>query len=275
MADFLALMADASLQRVIAAQAREPLRALEGRAMATPPGPRRAWEPGGFEVIAEIKGRSPSTGDLSRGTPLTPTDVAERARMYAAAGAACISVLTEPSEFGGSIEHLAAAAAAVDIAVMRKDFIVDAYQLYEARAAGARGVLLIARLLDADSLTRFAATCGDLDLFALVECFDAADCAKVGYVATLDPVLIGLNCRDLATLRVVPSRFAELAGALRAESGSPDRGCEPPADCAAVARLGYDAVLVGSALMRAPDPGALIREMLSAGRCARTHEAER
>jgi indole-3-glycerol phosphate synthase len=275
MSDFLARMADASLARVIAAQAREPEHVLERRALLTPHAPRLELQDDGFDLFAEIKPRSPAAGPLAPGGTLTPAQAATRARAYAEGGAAAISVLTEPSEFGGSLDHLAAVADAVDVPVMRKDFVVDAYQLLEARAAGARGVLLIARLHDAATLTSLAAACEDLDLFCLIECFDAADCAKVAFAATLDPVLIGLNCRDLATLQVVPSRLAELRPALPGTCHVAESGCETPEDCAAVARLGYDAALVGSALMRAPDPAATVRRMLAAGRAARRPHAGR
>jgi indole-3-glycerol phosphate synthase len=260
-------MAERSMERVIAAEAGESRDALMRRALETPSGPRWAPPEGGFGVLAEIKPRSPAEGALAH---LSPEGAAARAQAYAAAGATAISVLTEPDEFGGSLAHCAAVAAAVDIPVMRKDFVVDGYQLHEARAAGARGVLLIVKLLSEKELVTLVSTAEDLDLFALVECFDAADCERAKCVSHRDPVWMGLNCRDLTTLQIAPQRFEELRAKL---PGSGPRvaesGCHTPDDAARVAALGYDLALVGTALMRRDDPGALIAEMLAAGRAAK------
>ena len=176
--------------------------------------PRRRLDlSGGFDLIAEIKRRAPSAGSLREAGA---GDVAHLAAGYSRAGAAAISVLTEPSEFGGSLVDLASAAdAGGDVPVMRKDFVVNEYQVYEARAAGAGGVLLILRILDTATLgacIRAAAECG---MFVLLEAFDEADLQRAGPAAELcrregAPVLVGLNCRDLATLGVDFGRFARL-----------------------------------------------------------------
>lgn len=254
------------MERVIASEAGESRDALIRRALETPSGPRWAPPKGGFGVIAEIKPRSPAEGALAH---LSPEGAAERARLYAEAGATAISVLTEPEEFGGSLDHLAAVAAAVDVPVMRKDFVVDSYQLHEARAAGARGVLLIVKLLTDEELVTMVSTAEDLDLFALVECFDEADCKRAQCVAHRDPVWMGLNCRDLTTLRIAPERFEELQPKLPGTIRVAESGCHSPDDATRVAGLGYDLALVGTALMRRNDPGALIEQMLAAGRAAK------
>jgi len=226
----------------------------------------------GFELIAEIKRRAPSSGQLRKATT---ADVENLAAGYAGAGAAAISVLTEPTEFGGGLADLAvAAAAAGDVPVMRKDFLVDPYQVYEARAGGAGGVLLILRILDTatlDSCIRVAAECG---LFVLLEAFDEADLQRAGPATELCrregvAVLVGLNCRDLATLDVDFGRFALLVD--RFPPGVPrvaESGLLGPEQARGVAALGYDAVLVGTALMRAGDPGSAARAILAAGRSA-------
>jgi indole-3-glycerol phosphate synthase len=263
MSGFLDRMARASRARADAI--REPLAA---------PRPRVPLALSGFDVIAEIKPRSPSAGPLSR----AGEDLARRAVAYAEAGAAAISVLTEPSEFGGSLEHLAEIAAALDgrAPVMRKDFIVDARQLDEARAAGASGALLIVALVDDATLVTLLERAFDLDLFVLLECFDEADLDRAKNLlarerfaarAVSGDLLLGINARDLRTLAVDPGRLEALAPSLPggvvavAESGIGD-----VAGARAAARAGYGAALVGTALMQAGDPGRLVRELLAAGR---------
>jgi indole-3-glycerol phosphate synthase len=155
---------------------------------------------------------------------------------------------------------------------MRKDFIVDAYQLIEARAAGAGGALLILRLLKRPALARLIGAARRLQLFLLLEAFDEADLELAGtLVAEFGPdgLLVGVNCRDLASLEVTPARLIELAHALPA--GVPavaESGIESEDDARAAARAGYRAALVGSALMRAEDPAASVRALVAAGRAA-------
>ncbi len=210
------------------------------------------------------------------------TDVAARVADYAAAGAAAVSVLTEPSRFDGSLEHLAAAAgalAAQGVPAMRKDFLVDPYQVLEARAAGAGGVLVILRMLARAELEALVDSALEASLFVLLEAFDAADVAlaralieaRSRHAAQL---LVGINCRDLSTLQVVPGRLEAMAPLL--EEALPgevarvaESGVAGAADAARIAAAGYDLALVGSALMTGPDPAALARAMLAAGRAAR------
>ena len=289
MSGFLDRMAAASRDRVTEARAREPLAELRARALATPLGPPLQLRDR-FNLIAEFKRRSPSLGRLG------DDDLVGRVTAYANGGAAAVSVLTEPSQFHGSLDHLAAAAAVltpIGVPVMRKDFLFDPYQLFEARAAGASGVLLIIRMLSGASLAEMLDCARELGLFVLLEAFDSGDIARAAAEVAVgvpersikfrrsegtprpDPgrgapvVLLGVNCRDLQTLQVSTGRFRELAalmpnGVLRvAESG-----ITTPDECAEVARDRYELALVGSALMTASDPAAVIRTMLAAGRMA-------
>ena len=275
MSGFLDEMGRASRARTDAARARESIAALERRAAATPAAPPLALAPEGFDVIAEIKRRSPAAGALAT----AGDDWLERAREYARAGAAAVSVLTEPTRFDGALTHLEAAAAALrplGVPAMRKDFLVDPYQVLEARAAGAGGVLLILRMLSAAQCAELldaAARCG---LFVLLEAFDADELARAGELARgragRDPLLVGLNCRDLQTLRVVPARFATLASSLpEAAPAVAESGVETAQDARRLRRLGYRLALVGSTLMSHPDPAQWIRSAL---RAARTDAAQ-
>jgi len=187
------------------------------------------------------------------------------------AGAAAISVLTEPLRFDGHLEHLTAAAERCSVPVMRKDFLVGTSQVYEARQAGAGGVLLITRMLDDETMDQMLGACSELGLFALVECFDREDCERTCAVVAgrQQPLLVGINTRDLATLEVVPARLEALAAHL--PQGVPwvaESGMYTPEDVAAAAGLGYRLALVGTALMRANDPAALAADMIAAGASA-------
>jgi len=211
----------------------------------------------GLQVIAEIKRRSPSRGDLNLNL-----DPAEQARAYAAGGAAAISVLTEPDFFGGSLEDLEAVRAAVELPVLRKDFIIDPRQVEESRAAGADALLLIVAGLEPVTLGELLAECDTVGIEALVEAHDARE-AKAAYAAGAR--IVGINNRDLHTfvteLSVAERVASELVGeAVRvAESG-----VSSPAGAARMAAAGYDAILVGEALVTAPDPGGLIAELKAA-----------
>ncbi len=271
MSGFLDQMAEGSRARVEAARALEGEAALAARAHATPRPPTLNLD-GRFDLIAELKLRSPALGTLGSSTD----DLAARVRAYGEAGAAAVSVLTEPSRFAGSLEHLKAAAAALaplGVPVMRKDFLVDRYQLFEARAAGAGGALLILRMLDDATLADMLACAAELGLFVLLEAFDVEDIeraqAAIASTAQQSTVLVGINSRDLQTLKVVPERLAQLAPLLpRSLPRVAESGLESPADCARMVAAGYDMALVGGALMSAPDPAAMVRAMLAAGRGA-------
>ena len=268
---FLAAMAHASTARLEAARAAEPPAALAARAAAAAPAPPLVLDPAGFDLIAELKLRSPAQGTLGA----TADDLEERVRAYARAGAAIVSVLTEPGRFAGSLEHLARASAALaplGVPAMRKDFLVDPYQLLEARAAGAGGALLIVRMLERGRLAAMLDAAAELGLFVLLEAFDASDIALAARLATdwrgpAAGCLIGINSRDLTTLRVVPGRLDELAAQLPATHPRvAESGLATAADAARLAARGYSLALVGSALMTAADPERLARQMITAGR---------
>ncbi len=264
--NFLADMAAQSAARVRAARSTQGEAALLAACRAAPPvTPLRL---GGFDLIAEIKRNSPAEGALA-----LSDDVAARARAYARAGASAVSVLTEPARFDGSLADLEAASAALQgsgVPAMRKDFLVDPWQALEARAAGAGGVLLIVAMLDDAALAELLAAAREQGLFVLLEAFDEADLERAakhlpGPVGGA-PRLVGVNTRDLRTLAVDSARLARLAP--RLPEGVPavaESGLHAPADAAAAAGLGYRAALVGTALMRAADPGALIAAMRAAG----------
>ncbi|NGP52854.1 indole-3-glycerol-phosphate synthase [Thioalkalivibrio sp. XN8] len=263
---FLDQMAAASAERVRAARATGSEAALLAACREAPAAPRLRL--GDFELIAEIKRHSPAEGALG-----AETDVAARAGAYAAAGAAAVSVLTEPARFGGSLDDLEAAVAALSgtgVPAMRKDFLVAPWQVLEARAAGAGGVLLIVAMLADAVLREMLAAAREQGLFVLLEAFDEADLERAAPLCGGVPgasVLVGVNSRDLRTLAVDPSRLERLAPRLPA--GVPavaESGLHTPADAATAAALGYRLALVGTALMRAEDPGTLAGAMLAAGR---------
>ena len=279
--DFLDRMAAASDARARAAEARRPAEALAARAARLPPPPALRLSPQGFDLLAEVKRRSPSAGTLA-GSALK---VAAQGRNYARGGAAALSVLTEPDEFAGDLAHLKEVAAAVPVPAMRKDFLVSPYQLLEARAAGAGGVLLIAAILPGTQLKAMVAAAQQLGLFVLLEVFDRAELDRaVAVLRATGPALaagacrslVGVNCRDLRTLRVDFGRFAALAPALpRDIPAVAESGVETTAQAARVAALGYDVALVGTALMRAAEPARFAAELLAAGRASAAESGRR
>jgi indole-3-glycerol phosphate synthase len=268
--DFLESMAASSRARSVAAQAKLPLRELRARVAALPAVP--ALKLGDFDLIAEVKLRSPALGLLK---PENEADVAARVALYANAGAAAVSILTEPSRFDGSLDDLeggARALAPLGVPAMRKDFLVDAYQVFEGRAAGAGGVLAIIRMLPRADLERLVDAALELDMFVLLEAFDEPDIevahalvdARRGHRARL---LVGVNSRDLVTLKVVPGRLDALASSLpTGVKRVAESGVATAEDAARMAACGYDLALVGSALMSAPDPARLARSMLELAR---------
>jgi len=271
LAGFLDQMAAGSRRRLAGALRREPLAALRGRCADLPPPPALRRQ-GGFDLIAELKLHSPALGKLGSASD----DLAGRVRTYAHAGAAAVSVLTEPERFDGSLAHLESAArvlAPLGVPAMRKDFLVDPYQLYETRAAGAGGALVIVRMLSPEALSGMLDCARELGLFVLIETFDGPDIEvareALGRVAPGLMALVGVNSRDLQTLEVVTGRLAELAPSLpRACPRVAESGLRTPADAADMARAGYDMALVGGALMSSEQPGELIAAMLAAGRKA-------
>jgi indole-3-glycerol phosphate synthase len=208
----------------------------------------------GLSVIAEFKRRSPSKGDIAPGA-----DVAGRVSAYERGGAAALSVLTDMPHFGGSLEDLRAARSAATLPIIRKDFIVDHYQLYEAAVNGADAVLLIVRALDDRELRSLYEEARALDLDCLVEVHDGEELDRA---LEADAAVIGINNRDLDEQRVDIQTTYELmpdvpAGVtVVAESGISGRE-----ELAELDRVGVDAVLIGGALMLAADPEAKLREL--------------
>jgi len=226
---------------------------------APPVDPMPAFRAPGVSVIAEVKRRSPSKGDLA-----SIPDPAVLAGAYEAGGAAAISVLTEQRRFGGSLDDLRRVRERVAVPVLRKDFIVTSYQLLEARAAGADLVLLIVAALAQDELCALHQEARALGLTVLVEVHDADE---AGRAVAAGAELVGVNARNLKTLDVDPGTFARVAPAIPegivtvAESGI--RG---PEDVATAARSGAGVVLVGEALVRGADPRAAVEALVAAGR---------
>jgi indole-3-glycerol phosphate synthase len=205
-------------------------------------------------VIAECKRRSPSRGILRH-----EYDAAAHARAYAAAGAAAISVLTEPTFFDGALEHLAAVRSAVTVPLLRKDFIVTRYQVFEAAMIGADAILLIVGALSPAELGTVLRLARDLGLAALVEAHDADELA-IALDAGAD--IVGLNSRNLRTLTVDPDLHARLAPRLPAGVVAvAESGLRETADLERLEAAGYHAFLVGERLIVQPDPGEALRAL--------------
>ena len=215
----------------------------------------------GSSVIAEVKRRSPSKGDLAE-----IPDPAALAAAYAAGGAAAISVLTEQRRFGGSLDDLRAVRAAVDVPLLRKDFIVDPYQVLETRAAGADLVLLIVAALDDDTLRLLHDQARELGMQALVEVHDEAETERA---VDLGAELVGVNARNLKTLAVDPDAFGRLAPLLPGDRVAvAESGIAGPADVQRYVDEGARGVLVGEALVRDGDPTSAVRAMSGLTRAA-------
>jgi indole-3-glycerol phosphate synthase len=246
------------VERIRADLERTPLDegALLARAMASPPardfaGALRAASPPA--VIAEVKHASPSAGAIRDADP------AQQARAYESAGAAAISVLTEPRHFDGSLLDLQAARRAVSLPVLRKDFLVHPSQVIEARAAGADAVLLIAPALSRAELEALLAAAVDLGMAALVEVHGEEDLERALHT---DAELIGVNARDLDTLEVDAGRaLALLARVPQDRLAVAESGLATRDQVRRAVDAGARAVLIGEALMRADDPAAALREL--------------
>jgi len=251
------------LDRILAVhrtRAEEDGRPVEGLAEAarrTPePRPfRQALGRDGMAVIAELKRRSPSRGDLA--IDLDPAAVAVA---YAAGGATCLSVLTDARFFGGSAADLAAARRAVELPVLRKDFTVSAADVCDARMMGADAVLLIVAALADAELVRLRALAAELGLAALVEVHDEVELDRA---VDAGADLVGVNQRDLFTFEVDRHRAERLAPRIPAEVVRvAESGVGDASDVARLAGAGFDAVLVGEALVRAPDREAAVRSLV-------------
>jgi len=216
----------------------------------------------GIRVIAECKRRSPARGVLRRS--YDPTSIA---RSYEGVGAAAISVLTEPTFFDGSLDHLTEVRSAVETPVLCKDFLTTEFQLLEARAAGADAVLLIVAALDSRSLARLIAHARALGLAALVEVHDRNELNRALDAGALT---VGVNSRNLRTLEVSTAVFDELAPDLPPEViAVAESGLRSGGDVRRLRELRYDAFLIGERFMTEADPGAALAGLLSAAR-ART-----
>ena len=265
MSDFLDEMASASLSRARTLKESTDPRRLETLSRLAPAPMQVDFTAPGFDLIAEAKLASPSQGRLIEGSGKT---VVSLARDFQDRGAAIVSVLTEETRFAGSLHHLELTSAALEIPVMRKDFLVDPAQVLEARVSGASGLLLIARLLPGGLLTEMTDLALGLGMFVLVEVFDRSDLETAVRVFDRE-VLVGVNCRDLATLEVDLGRFQSLAPHLPDHLPAvAESGLSSAADVAMVARLGYRLALIGSSLVSADDPAANLAGLLSAGRQA-------
>jgi indole-3-glycerol phosphate synthase len=243
-----------------ARQELEPLDRLK-QAAARAPAPREvmaAFRGSEVAVIAEVKRASPSKGALA-----AIADPAALAADYEAGGARVISVLTEKRKFGGSLEDLAAVREAVDVPVLRKDFIVSSYQLWEARAHGADLVLLIVAALEQNALVSLVERAVSIGLVPLVEVHTEDELERA---VDAGATILGINARNLRTLEVDRTVFARLAplvpgGVIKvAESGV--RG---PHDLLAYAAAGADAVLVGESLVTGKDPRSAVADLVTAG----------
>ena len=258
-ADLLGTIVAATKTLTATREAREPRAALERRAAA------RTARPSTFtaalsrtdrwNIIAECKRRSPSMGVLR-----ADYDPVAIATGYAAAGAAAISVLTEPTFFDGAPAHLEAVRAAVDTPIIRKDFIVSEYQLLEARAMGADAALLIVAALTPGELQRLAAFAASLGLDTLVEVHDAAE---LRVAIDSGARVIGVNNRNLRTLAVDVHASDTLVSMMPKDVVAvSESGLKTSADLARLSGLGYGAFLIGERFMTSPDPGAALGELL-------------
>ncbi len=209
----------------------------------------------GVSVIAEHKRRSPSAGTIREGAT-----VADVVGAYERGGAAALSVLTEGRHFGGSLDDLREARAASSLPILRKDFIVDAYQVYESAAAGADAILLIVAALDADELAELFHEAAGLDLDVLVEVHSEPE--LVCALEVLDADVIGINNRDLSDFSVDIERTFELLADIPAgKTVVSESGFHLREQLDELERVGVDGVLVGESLMRAPDPEAALRAL--------------
>lgn len=245
----------AAHREAAAADTRDPGKLREQAEAASPPRKfRKSMGRWGLDVIAEIKRRSPSKGDLA--PDLDPTALAQA---YAAGGAVALSVLTDKEFFGGSPEDLAAARNATNLPVLRKDFTVDERDIYDARIMGADAVLLIVAALTDEELKKFRALAHDLGMAAIVEVHDADEMKRS---LPAHPDVMGVNQRDLRTFEVDKGRAVRMsrsipAGMLKvAESG-----IESAEDLVRLRDAGYDGALVGEHLVTAPDPAEALRRL--------------
>ena len=258
--DLLDAIVAATRARVATAMTHEPRPQLERRAMAVTPAGRqfadRLSRTGTVNIIAECKRRSPSRGVLR-----SAYDPVAIATAYERAGAAAISVLTEPGFFDGALEHLVSVRAAVKTPLLRKDFMVHEYQMLEARASGADAILLIVAALNDTELRQLATAARDLGLAALVEVHNLEECDRA---LAAGAAIIGVNNRNLRTLQVDLEASRVIAGRIPAGViGISESGLKTRDDLQAMTALGYQAFLMGERFMVDPDPGAALAGLIA------------
>jgi indole-3-glycerol phosphate synthase len=262
MTDILARILATKAEEVAAGKRTRPRAALEKEARSAPP-PRdfagalqAKVAAGNAAVIAEIKKASPSRGVLREA--FHPAAIA---RSYEKAGAACLSVLTDREYFQGAPEHLAAARAACALPALRKDFVVDEWQVFESRALGADAVLLIVAALDDARMAALEACAHALGMAVLVEVHDAAELARALRLAT---PLVGINNRNLRTFETTLDTTLALLPSIGVDRiVVTESGILAPADVARIRAAGVNAFLVGEAFMRAPNPGAELARLFA------------
>jgi indole-3-glycerol phosphate synthase len=219
----------------------------------------------GLSLIAEFKRRSPSAGRLAR----EEIDLAAQVAAYERGGAAALSVLTDEPHFGGSLADLRAARAACDLPIIRKDFIVDPYQLYEAAVHGADAVLLIVAALDDDALRSLRQEARAIDLDCLVEVHDEGELERA---LEAGAEVIGINNRNLDDMSVdIATTFELMPDVPAGKTVVAESGISGRAELEELDRVGVDAVLIGGALMEAPDPEAKVRELSGPDEGTREH----
>ena len=254
----LGRLVESARQRV---PALGPVRDWVGRAAASPVAPsfEKALRSATVSIIAELKRRSPSKGSLD-----DSMDATRRAALYAEGGAAALSVLTEPSEFGGSIQDLQLAREGTNRPLLRKDFHVDPVQLFEARAFGASAALLIVRALGPDDTRIMADAAREAGVEAL---FEVRDDVELSWAVDAGAKLIGVNRRNLETLEMEDGVIEQLIPMIPASAMAiAESGVSAREDVERVAALGADAVLVGSALSVAPDPRQAVARLTGVAR---------
>jgi indole-3-glycerol phosphate synthase len=259
----LAAIVAGTRQRVAVQRARESLVDLERRALARKPRGDRFLEAirrlGRVNVIAECKRRSPSRGVLR-----ADYDPVAIAASYERAGAVAVSVLTEPTFFDGSLDHLSRVRARVMLPLLRKDFVVDEYQVLEAAAAGADAVLLIVGILSDEQLEHLHLRAQALGLAVLVEVHDVEELERA---LAVDVAIVGVNNRNLRTLAVDPRASMDLASRLPdSVIAVSESGLRDAADLVRLRDVGYRAFLIGEGFMAVPDPGAALEELLAHAR---------
>ncbi|MCL2075810.1 MAG: indole-3-glycerol phosphate synthase TrpC [Betaproteobacteria bacterium] len=260
MTDILQKILTTKAEEVAAAKSRLPLAEIAARAKDMPPSRDFTGAIGSrvvrreAAVIAEIKKASPSKGVIR--PDFHPADIAAS---YAAHGAACLSVLTDVAFFQGALQYLQSARAACDLPLLRKDFIVDPYQIFEARVYGADAILLIVAALSDSAMQDFAALAEELDMAVLVESHDAAELERA---LTLDTPLIGINNRNLRDFTVSLDNTLNLLDKIQDDRiVITESGIFTPSDVRKMQDAGVYAFLVGEALMRAQNPGCALAEL--------------